>query len=83
MRQVNKDELVHVLGYAIARLPKSMIARLKDGRPEVEGQARHMMAGFIADFLDRWEILSSAPPPPPFRRRGTGTGAPKIDEGEI
>lgn len=60
-----------------------MIARLKDGRPEVEGQARYMAAGFIADFLDRWEILSSAPPPPPFGRSGTGTGAPMIDEGEI
>lgn len=83
MRQVNKDELVHVLVYAIGRLPKSMIVRLKDGRPEVEGQARHMAAGFIADFLGRWEILSSAPPPPPFRRSGTGTGAPMLHDSEI
>lgn len=51
MRQVNKDELVHVLDYAIGRLPESMIARLQDGRPEVESQARYMAAGAIADFL--------------------------------
>lgn len=70
MRQVNQDELVHLLVNGLREVSPSLLKQLADGRQKVAGDARYLAAGVIAAKLQRLEILSNAPEPPPFRRGG-------------
>ena len=67
MRQVDRDELIHLLGDGLRTMTPSLRRMWADPRPAEQRRARYIMAGLLADKLSRLEVLSSAPEPPPFR----------------
>ena len=81
MRQVNREELIWMVMYALQRLPASTKAMMTDRRHEQEVKGRFFAAQRIAEHLGRLEILSDAPEPPPFRMADVegGTGVPAVD----
>ena len=82
MRQVDSDELVWLIEYALGRLPASIRAMMADSRVEQQRKGLFFAAQKVAGHLGRLEILSSAPPPPPFRNGGLdgGSRVPPMDD---
>jgi len=76
MRQVNRDELVHILQAGIRDWTKTLLKDLQHYDPDRRLLARLIAAGLLADKLKRLEVLTDAPEPPGFghvRKNGAPT----------
>lgn len=80
MRQVNRDELIHMVQDAMRTITPAMWQMMQHHDAEQKLKARTVVAGRIADKMARLEILSSAPPPPHFHYPALhGPRKPHID----
>ena len=77
MRQVNADELVHLIQSLLRRLSKAQLNALTHWRPEEALRGRLAAAQVIAASFARLEILSAAPEPPFFRYPGLEQSGPE------
>ena len=82
MRQVNRDELIHLIYDGMRGVSITVRKMLLSPDQRTRDQGRMMLANVLASKFDRLEILSQAPEPPAFRwaNFGGGTGAPMIEE---
>ncbi len=82
MRQVDRDELIHLLFAGMRGWTPSLRKMLNSNVQADRDRARYVAAGILADKLGRLEILSEAPPPPPFRFANFegGSGVPPLPE---
>ncbi len=67
MRQVNRDELVHLLQAGIQDWTTALLQDLQHYDPERRLLARLIAAGLLADKLKHLGIMTDAPEPPGFR----------------
>lgn len=82
MRQVNRDELIHLLYAGMRGWTPTLRKQLASNITAERDKARYIAAGILADQMHRLEILSEAPPPPPFRFANFegGSGVPAVSE---
>lgn len=66
MRQVDRDELIHLLFSGMRGWTPTLRKQLSSNITAERDKARYIAAGILADKLHRLDILSQAPPPPPF-----------------
>lgn len=67
MRQVNRDELIHILQDGMRTWTASLLNEFRHHDPDKRVRARIIAAGLLADRLKRLEILSDAVEPPGFK----------------
>lgn len=81
MRQVNRDELIHMVQDAMRTITPAMWKMILHHNHETQLKGRTVVAGIIADKMKRLEILSSSPPPPHFHYPSLdGPRRPHIEE---
>lgn len=86
MRQVDEAELIWVVMLALPRMPAAIRKDLSSGIHDRRRSAEQIAAGYIAQALRQYEVLSDAPLPPGtdlFSRAAYGggeTGAPMIED---
>lgn len=80
MRQVDRDELIHLLFSGMRGWTLTLRKQLSSNITADRDKARYIAAGILADKLQRLDILSQAPPPPPFSFANFegGSGVPPI-----
>lgn len=67
MRQVNRDELIHIIHVGMRGWTKALVNDFFHYDPERKMRARIVAARSIADKMQRLEILSNGNEPPGFR----------------